>query len=158
MSELVLTLFRLGFLVLLWIAVFAIIGVLRRDLKAPREARASVVSPSAPIPAASQPPRRGRRSRGSRLVLLDGQLAGTVVPLSAAGVTIGRAADNTVVLEDDYVSNQHARIYPSNDEWIIEDLGSTNGCWLNGVRVVRPTQLQVGAKLKIGRTTLQLKK
>lgn len=157
MSELALTLLRLGFLVLLWVAVFVIIGVLRRDLRAPREARAVAVSTAEPVPR-SAAQRRGKRSRGRKLLVVDGELKGTAVPLQSSVITIGRAPDSTLVLQDDYVSTHHARLYPSGQDWVVEDLGSTNGTWLNKTRVTTPTVLPVGATLRIGRTSMKIGK
>jgi pSer/pThr/pTyr-binding forkhead associated (FHA) protein len=157
MSEFALTMMRLGFLVLLWIAVFAVIAVLRRDLAAPREARAVSVSPSAPV-AAGGSSRRGRRSSGRKLTVVEGELKGTAVPLTTAVITIGRAPDSTIVLRDDYVSTKHARVYPSGSDWVVEDLGSTNGTWINKTRVTTPTVLEPGQDLRIGRTTMRIGK
>lgn len=158
MSELALTLMRLGFLVLLWIAVFSAIAVLRRDLQAPREARAVTVAPSTPVPRSAAPTRRGKRSSGRKLTVVDGELKGTAVPLSGSVITIGRAPDSTIVLSDDYVSTRHARIYPSGSDWVVEDLGSTNGTWINKTRVTVPTIVEPGADLRIGRTTMRIGK
>jgi len=157
MSELALTLMRLGFLVLLWIAVFAALGVLRRDLAAPREARGVAVAPSTPV-APSSSSRRGRRSAGRKLTVIEGELKGTAVPLGTSVITIGRAPDSTIVLRDDYVSTRHARLYPSGSDWVVEDLGSTNGTWVNKTRVTTPTVLEPGSDLRIGRTSMRIGK
>jgi pSer/pThr/pTyr-binding forkhead associated (FHA) protein len=156
MSEFALTMMRLGFLVLLWIAVFSAIAVLRRDLAAPREARGVAVTPNAPVAQSSG--RRGRRSSGRKLTVVEGELKGTAVPLSTAVITIGRAPDSTIVLRDDYVSTKHARIYPSGSDWVVEDLGSTNGTWIGKTRIATPTVLEPGQDLRIGRTTMRIGK
>lgn len=156
MSEFALTLMRLGFLMLLWIAVFSAIAVLRRDLRAPREARAMAVAPSTPVARSSG--RKGKRSTGRKLTVVEGELKGTAVPLGTSVITIGRAPDSTIVLRDDYVSTRHARVYPSGSEWIVEDLGSTNGTWINKTRVVTPTVVEPGQDLRIGRTTMRIGK
>ena len=163
MSELVLTLLRLGFLLLIWGLVLVTVLVLRRDLRAPRDARPLVAEPvpkqaKAPKPEkpakAPKAPRSGVRS----LVVVEGALAGTVVPLGAADVTIGRAPDSTIVLDDDYASNAHARLSLVNGTWVVSDLGSTNGTWIDRQRIVAPTQLLVGHQLKVGRTVLELRR
>jgi pSer/pThr/pTyr-binding forkhead associated (FHA) protein len=156
MSEFALTMMRLGFLGLLWIAVFSSIAVLRRDLAAPREARGVAVTPSSPVAQSSG--RRGRRSSGRKLTVVEGELKGTAVPLSTAVITIGRAPDSTIVLRDDYVSTKHARIYPSGSDWVVEDLGSTNGTWIEKTRIATPTVLEPGQDLRIGRTTMRIGK
>ena len=82
----------------------------------------------------------------------------TVIPLGTEQITIGRAPDSTLIIDDDYASSRHARIYPAEGSWIVEDLGSTNGTWIDRSRITSPTVLQVGAPLRVGRTTLQIQK
>ena len=91
-------------------------------------------------------------------MVVDGPLTNTVVPLDSAQVTLGRAPDSTLVIDDDYASSRHARIYPSEGSWVVEDLGSTNGTWIDRTRITAPTVLPVGAPLRVGRTTLQIQK
>jgi pSer/pThr/pTyr-binding forkhead associated (FHA) protein len=160
-SELALTLLRLGFLTLLWVFVLLTVLVLRRDLSAPREAR-----PIAPAPAPRAPrepkgrakPPKPPKVKGASLVVVEGPLTGTVVPLGTAAITIGRAPDSTLVIDDDYASSRHARIVPSQGAWLVEDLGSTNGTWIDRQRITAPTILAIGAPLRIGRTTVKLTK
>lgn len=163
MSELLLTLLRLGFLALIWLLVIVAVLVLRRDLKAPRDARmlvparaprASAGPAPAKAPKAPKAPKGGARS----LVVVEGPLTGTVIPLGAADVTIGRAPDSTLVLDDDYASNNHARISLNGTTWVVTDLGSTNGTWVDRARITSPTPLVVGHQLKVGRTVLELRK
>lgn len=158
MSELALTLLRLGFLVLLWVGVLTTLSALRRDLRAPREARPATLSVSTPPPTAPRSGKRSRAKKGSRLVVTEGPLSGTVIPLGTAPITIGRAQDSTLVLDDDYASTEHARIYAAGSDWIVEDLNSTNGTWLDKTRITRPTVLPVDVPLRVGRTVLQIRK
>ena len=99
-----------------------------------------------------------QKVKGSRLVVIEGPLQGTVIPLGDTQITIGRADDSTLVIEDDYASSRHARIYPAEGSWVVEDLGSTNGTWIDRTRITSPTVLPLGAPLRIGRTTLQIQK
>ena len=161
MSELALTLIRLGFLALLWAFVLTTVLILRRDLTAPAEARP-----------AGRSQREGRddsapkttkvamqaKVKGTKLVVIEGPLKDTVIPLGTEQITIGRAPDSTLIIDDDYASSRHARIYPAEGSWIVEDLGSTNGTWIDRSRITSPTVLQVGAPLRVGRTTLQIQK
>lgn len=160
MTEFGLTLLRLSFLAGLWIFVIVTVLILRRDLAQPREARpATAVSPkrSKPPRAPKQPKQaKAPRSAGPSLVVTDGPLSGTVIPLGASQITLGRAPDSTIVIDDDFASSRHARIYPSEGAWIVEDLGSTNGTWIERTRITSPTALPPGSPLRIGRTTLQL--
>lgn len=168
MSELALTLLRLAFLALLWCFVLATVLVLRRDLRAPREARPVAVRVARGDAAKAERPAKQPKQpkapkapkvRGASLLVTEGALTGTVLPLTDAAVTIGRAPDSTLMIDDDYVSSRHARLYPAADgTWIVEDLGSTNGTWIDRTRLTAPAVLPVSAPLRIGRTTLQLRK
>ena len=161
MSELALTLVRLGFLTLLWTFVLVTVLVLRRDLRQPAEARPGTRErKAARAPKPPKPPRvaKQQKVKGSKLVVIEGPLNGTVVPLGNVQITIGRAPDSTLIIDDDYASSRHARIYPSEGAWVVEDLGSTNGTWIDRTRITSPTVLPVGAPLRVGRTTLQIQK
>ena len=80
------------------------------------------------------------------------------IPLEGAQITLGRAPDSTIVIDDDYASSRHARIYESEGAWVAEDLGSTNGTWIDRTRLTTPTVLPIGAPLRVGRTTLVIQK
>lgn len=168
MTEFALTLLRLAFLGALWLFIIITVIALRRDLMQPREARPSATRASTrpPKPAkAPKPPKAAKQPKASKhaktgpsLVVTEGPLAQTVIPLGTAQVTLGRAPDSTLVIDDDYASSRHARLYPSDDGWIVEDLGSTNGTWIDRTRITSPTVLPPGVPLRIGRTTLQLQR
>lgn len=168
MTEFALTLLRLAFLGALWLFIIITVIALRRDLMQPREARPAATRGSnrPPKPAkAPRPPKPAKQSKaakqgkaGPSLVVTEGPLAQTVIPLGTAQVTLGRAPDSTLVIDDDYASSRHARLYPSDDGWIVEDLGSTNGTWIDRTRITSPTVLPPGVPLRIGRTTLQLQR
>ena len=170
MNQLTLDLIKLAFLAVLWLFVIAAVGVIRTDLfdqaDSPRRqrrvarqlARQAEAPPPRQRPAA--PPRASRRSRSAahELLVTDGSLSGTVIPLAERQITIGRAADATLVLTDDYASTRHARLYPQNGEWIVEDLGSTNGTYLDREKVTAPTPVPVGVPIRIGKTVLELRR
>ena len=89
--------------------------------------------------------------------------AGRAVRHHASGsatqpVTLGRAQDSTIVLDDDYVSSRHARIFPRDGQWFVEDLGSTNGTYLDRTKVTSPTPVTIGVPIRIGKTVLELRK
>jgi len=88
----------------------------------------------------------------------EGSLAGTTVNLSSSQILIGRNPEATLVLDDDYASGRHARIYPDNGRWYVEDLGSTNGTFIGRERVSAPTPLSVGTTLRVGQTVIELRK
>ena len=165
MTEFALTLLRLAFLGALWLFIIITVIALRRDLMQPREVRPAAAARPAKPPRSQKPPKPAKPSRaakhartGPALVVTEGPLAQTVVPLGTAQVTLGRAPDSTLVIDDDYASSRHARLYPSEDGWIVEDLGSTNGTWIDRTRITSPTVLPPGVPLRIGRTTLQLQR
>ncbi|MCX5332835.1 pSer/pThr/pTyr-binding forkhead associated (FHA) protein [Streptomyces canus] len=170
MSELTLTVMRLGFLAVLWLFVIVAVQVIRSDLfgtrVTQRGARREAARPQqaqrqqAP-PQQRQQPAAGRRGRNapSKLVVSEGTLTGTTVALQGQTITLGRAHDSTIVLDDDYASSRHARIYPDRDgQWIVEDLGSTNGTYLDRSRLTTPTPIPLGAPIRIGKTVIELRK
>jgi pSer/pThr/pTyr-binding forkhead associated (FHA) protein len=73
-------------------------------------------------------------------------------------VTLGRASDSSLVLDDDFASAHHARLVPHDGQWFVEDLGSTNGTYLDRTKVVRPTPVPVGVPVRIGKTVLELRR
>ena len=154
MSELLLSVLRIGFLIVLWWFVFTVVSILRLDLQAPRDARP--LTPARTNKRPSPRPTLRARKTSTKLVIVDGALSGTVIPLGTTAILIGRAPDVTVVLEDDFVSTHHARLTPNGNHWIVEDLGSTNGTWIDRARVCAPTVLRPGSKLRIGRTSMEL--
>lgn len=157
MPEVVLAVARFGFLALLWIFVFAVVGVIRRDLFAgARQSRLVATPRGLGVPAAAAPrAKRGRQPR--QLVVTAGSLAGTRITLSEAPITMGRAEDSTLVLTDDYASARHARLVPRAGQWLVEDLGSTNGTYLDRAKVTGPTPVPLGVPIRIGRTALELR-
>jgi pSer/pThr/pTyr-binding forkhead associated (FHA) protein len=172
MSQLTLTVIRLAFLVLLWLFVFSAVGVMRSDLygakqskrqaaKAARAAAAVTRAQPAARQAAPQGQPVGRRGvpHPTRLVVVGGSLTGTTVNItSGQQVTLGRAHDSTIVLDDDYASSRHARLYPDpSGQWIVEDLGSTNGTFLGQTKLVGPTVAGLGVPIRIGKTVLELR-
>jgi len=149
-----------AFLAVLWLFVIAAIGVVRTDLLGGPSAttrRGKARQAQAPRPGR---PARPPRGRGSPRVLLvtAGALKGTSLDLSQQQITLGRANDATLVLNDDYASSRHARIFPQDGQWIVEDLGSTNGTYLDRQKVTRPMPVPLGVPIRIGKTVLELRR
>jgi hypothetical protein len=160
MPEFVLTVARFGFLILLWIFVFTVVGVIRRDLFAGSRSSRLVAAPRGVGPATSVHSRPAKVKRGRaahQLVVTAGALAGTRITLGEAPITMGRAEDSTLVITDDYASAKHARLVPRAGQWFIEDLGSTNGTYLDRAKVGAPTPVPLGVPIRIGRTSLELR-
>jgi pSer/pThr/pTyr-binding forkhead associated (FHA) protein len=169
MSELTLTVVRLGLLAALWLFVLAVVAVIRTDIYG-TQVRARVSrsrtrrAPQTPAPAAganfpAEPagPGFGRNAPRS-LAVTGGSLAGTTINLSNAQILVGRNPEATLVLDDDYASGRHARIYPENGRWYVEDLGSTNGTFLGRERISSPVALSAGSTIRVGQTVLELRK
>src|ERR1019366_4459046 len=143
MNALTLTLIRLAFLAVLWLFVIAAVGVVRTDLFGT---------------SSRQPRRQARKAMPQQLLVTAGALAGTIVGLTDQQITIGRASDATLVLTDDYASTRHARLFPQDGQWIVEDLGSTNGTYLDRQKVTQPTPVPIGVPIRIGKTVLELRR
>ncbi|MEU1307470.1 FHA domain-containing protein [Streptomyces cinnamoneus] len=178
MSELTLTVMRLGFLAVLWLFVIVAVQVIRSDLFGTRvtqrgsrrgaaaagQAQRAQQQTAPPQQRQQQQPggrraERGRRGAPTKLVVSEGTLTGTTVALQGQTISLGRAHDSTIVLDDDYASSRHARIYPDRDgQWIVEDLGSTNGTYLDRTRLTTPTPIPLGAPIRIGKTVIELRK
>jgi hypothetical protein len=161
MNELSLTIIRVAFLAVLWLFVIAAIGVVRTDLLGgPSTTARRSKARQAQAPRQSRPARPPRPGRGSPRVLLvtAGALKGTSLDLAQQQITLGRANDATLVLNDDYASSRHARIFPQDGQWIVEDLGSTNGTYLDRQKVTRPMPVPVGVPIRIGKTVLELRR
>lgn len=181
-SELTLLILRIGFLLLLWFFVFAIVYALRSDLFGQRvrklqadpaaappspfpgqpaasPAAAPAARPAATPPSAADPARpMATVLSASRLVITSGSHAGTEVALGREPITIGRSGESGLVIRDDYTSTHHARLMLWNNEWMIQDLDSTNGTFLEGKRVTVPTQVPLDTPIKIGSTTFELRR
>jgi len=159
-SELTLTLIKVGFLALLWMFVLSSVSVIRSDMFGER------VDPQrgAAAPKSSKPPKPSKRAqkkkRGAptQLVISEGANAGVSVPLEGAPILLGRGADATIRLDDDYVSTRHARFVPHGDDWYIEDLGSTNGTYIGSQRITTPMVVSIGVQVRVGKTIAELKK
>ena len=190
-SALTLLVLRIGFLLLLWLFVFAIVYALRSDLfgqrarKLPQDAAASPFAGVAPAtsatpaaaPATDRTPQQAPRSQhppgpnaatsslpratvltASKLVITSGPRSGTELPLGSEPLTIGRSGESGLVIRDDYTSTHHARLLLWNNEWMIQDLDSTNGTFLDGKRVTVPTQVPLDTPIKVGTTTFELRR
>ena len=188
MSELTLLVLQLGFLLLLWVFIFAIVYSLRSDLFGQRvrklqpDAAASTPAAASPFPSApagavasagvpteavshhpAAPPsgpggENASTENATRLVITSGQKAGAEFPLGRDEITIGRSSDSAIIIRDDYTSTHHARLMLWNGRWMIQDLDSTNGTFLDGARVTAPVPIPLGATIKVGATTFELRR
>ncbi len=161
MNALELTLIRIGFLAVLWLFVIAAVGVVRTDLFGPasqRRRRSAAAAQPQRQPKPRAKPGRTPRASPQQLLVTAGALAGTSLGLTDQQITIGRADDATLVLSDDYASTRHARLFPQDGQWLVEDLGSTNGTYLDRQKVTQPTPVPIGVPIRIGKTVLELRR
>ncbi len=176
MSELTLLVLRLAFLILLWFFVFVIVYALRSDLFGQRARRMpaapetatpvaagfSASTPPTPAPLTEPVARRAAPKADAttprRLVITSGPREGLEIDLPAEQLTIGRSSESGLVIRDDYTSTHHARLMLWNDQWVIQDLDSTNGTFLAGSRVTLPTPVPVGTPVTIGTTSFELRR
>jgi pSer/pThr/pTyr-binding forkhead associated (FHA) protein len=171
LSELALFLVRTGFLVVLWIFVFSIISVIRADLFGQRvvskvaSANAPQVfsSPTAPVnpgaTANATNPLASPTGSGmaTKLVITEGDQAGRIMRLDRREITIGRSDGSDLVVDDEYASTNHAKLVLVNNDWLIQDLNSTNGTFLDGQRVGTPAVVKLNTRVRVGKTVFELR-
>lgn len=105
-------------------------------------------------PSQNQP---GQPDRLSKLVITSGPKRGFEIELGNEPLSIGRARDADVCIQDDYTSTRHARLLNWDGAWMLQDLDSTNGTFINGERVSQPVELRSGVPVRIGTTTFELR-
>jgi pSer/pThr/pTyr-binding forkhead associated (FHA) protein len=163
-GELTLLILRIAFLAILWAFVFAIVYALRTDLfgqkvrRMPAVAQAQAPAPSAAGPAPRAAPVPATAGVARRLVITSGAKEGLEIDLPDEQLTIGRSSESGLVIRDDYTSTHHARLLLWPDGWVIQDLDSTNGTYLNGERVMLPTPIPLNTPVKIGTTSFELRR
>jgi pSer/pThr/pTyr-binding forkhead associated (FHA) protein len=150
MPVLVLDLLKYAILAILYIFIARVVKAVYVELR-PEAARRRPSGAPAPAPA-----RRSGKS-ASRVAVVEGALKGKSFDVGDE-LTIGRAEKCHITLDDTYVSQVHARIFSRDDTVMVEDLGSTNGTYLNRHRLGAPAELQRGDQLKIGKTVLEMRK
>jgi pSer/pThr/pTyr-binding forkhead associated (FHA) protein len=178
MSALTLLILRLVFLAVLWAFVFGVVYALRSDLfgqrvrkQNPGTAPASFPpTPTstpvvAPIVAPVTSPRVERPVQPAsnagparRLVITSGPKEGLEIELPSEQLAIGRSSESGLVIRDDYTSTHHARLMLWNDGWVVQDLDSTNGTFLDGTRVTLPTPVPLNTPVTIGTTSFELRR
>lgn len=153
MPESLLTILKFCFLAVLYLFFFRVLRAVWAELGGPRAATVPV----------AQSPRRAPSKRSSRGAK-NGSRLRVVEPADRRGqtyelgdeLTLGRATGCQVTVDDNYVSQLHARVFRREGQFYIEDLGSTNGTYLNRKKVTAPIAVRRGDRLQVGRTVLEL--
>ncbi|WP_313405910.1 FHA domain-containing protein [Aeromicrobium sp.] len=158
MSELTLTLIKLGFLAVLWLFVLSAVSVIRTDIFGTK-----VSTPKPPKGQKQAKPQKAKRTKRVRgaprtLQIVDGPNAGQSVPLGTEPILLGRGTDAAIRLDDDYVSTRHARFATNGEQWFVEDLGSTNGTYIGSQRITSPEPVAIGTSVRLGKTIVELRK
>ena len=150
--ETTLLLLKIAFLVLLYLFIWRIVRSAARDLRLPQESM--ILSPQQASALLAQPV---ARVLGQLVVVSSPSLNdGEVVTLDLHPLRVGRSADNDLTLDgDEYASSHHARIEPRRDGVYVEDVGSTNGTFVNSIRLTRERRLVTGDIVRIGETDLR---
>lgn len=153
MPNLVLELLKYAFLAILYIFVARAVKAVYLELRTPNPRRAS-----SRAAAPARPPARRTKKAPRKLAIVEGDsMKGKSFDVGDE-LVVGRAEKCNIVLDDTYVSQMHARIFSKGESVMVEDLGSTNGTYLNRRRITSPSELQRGDHLKIGKTVMELRK
>ena len=148
----VLLVLKIAFLVLLYLFIWRIVRTASRDLRVPQES--FILAPSGQ--GGVEPSRRTRVARKLVVVKSPDLVEGRDFEVDSAQLTIGRGGQNDITIRsDEYASARHARFEPRQDGVWVQDLGSTNGTYLNGARLDRPRRLSEGDIIRIGETDLR---
>ena len=157
MSEIAFLIIKVVFLALLWLFILSAVSVIRSDLFG-KTVRASDQPQPQELETPLPPPRKAKRQRGQPRVFMitQGNQAGLSADLAGGVIMIGRGSDCQLILDDDYVSTRHARVVSSPNGIYVEDLGSTNGTYVNGQRITAPTTITLADTVRIGKAMMRL--
>ena len=147
---------KVAFLIVLYLFVARAVRAVVLDVFGPRTPRRRPAKAAARTAPPRQPPSRPSRRMPKELVVTDASGTRTI-PLKDS-ITMGRAATCDLALADTYVSNMHARIFMKDGAWWLEDLGSTNGTYMNRAKVAVPTPVGPGDQIRLGKATLELRR
>jgi FHA domain len=148
--EEVLLALKIAFLVLLYLLIWRIVRTVSRDMRRSPSQESFIMRPGGGVPTAG--------AGGGRLVVEESPVLaeGAQFELDSAPLTVGRAGQNDVAIDgDEFASARHVRFEPRRDGVWVEDLGSTNGTFVNGVRIVEARRLAPGDVVRVGETDLR---
>ncbi len=151
-----LLLLKVGFIVLLYLFIWRIVRSASKDFRSGPAQESMIIAPGE---AASLGLGLGRSPQRAKLVVLKSPAldTGEEVPVDAMPVAIGRGGQNEIPLDgDEFASAQHARFESKRDGLWVEDIGSTNGTFVNGARVTTPRRLSKGDVVRVGQTEFRV--
>lgn len=154
MPPFVLTVMKVVLLLLLYFFIWRAVRAVTVDLYDGRQRRARPAEPRQ----RQRQPRRQRRGTPSKLVVLDERGQRVSTHRLDGTLMIGRAPSCQIRPDDTYVSQMHAKISNRNGSWVVEDVGSTNGTYLNQRKVTVPTEISPGDRIRIGKTQVEVRK
>jgi hypothetical protein len=151
-----LTLIKFALLLLLYVFIARTLRAVTADLYGPRR-RATAPPPRPAVHTPTPAPRKSRRIP-KEIVVHPPTGSPQVLGLSGRGLVLGRSGAADVAVEDVYISDEHVEILPDDGGWSVRDLGSTNGTFLNGAKIARPTPLAAGDQLRVGKTRIEVRR
>jgi pSer/pThr/pTyr-binding forkhead associated (FHA) protein len=160
-SELALFLVRIGFVAVLWIFILSLLSVIRADLYG-RRVISRIAKKNAPSLAAGSVNELGLVEGDSfeptQIAIITGRNAGSSLPIDGKKeILIGRAASSDLVIGDEFASSMHAKLVLVGEDWVLQDLNSTNGTFLDGKKVTTPATMRAGMNIRIGTTNFELR-
>lgn len=168
LSTLLLAALKVGFLLLMWVFILFVVNTVRADLFG-RQVTAEELVGAGEQASSLQQGRQQLRSRRkkarqappsipTRVAITTGRAAGSSAALPRIGqeIIMGRAASCQLDIDDDYASSRHAKIWRDDEGFVVEDMLSTNGTYVNGQQITQPTRIDIGDVVRVGRTQMQL--
>lgn len=161
MSELALFLIRIAFVAVLWIFILSLLTVIRADIYG-RRVISKIAKQNAPrllsgSKSAELALDDGESNDPTHVAMLTGKNAGSKIELDKRELVIGRAPNCDLPLSDEFASNMHAKLVKVGNDWVLQDLNSTNGTYLDGKRVTTPMVVKPNNTIRIGATNFELR-
>jgi pSer/pThr/pTyr-binding forkhead associated (FHA) protein len=145
----------------LWIFILSLLSVIRADLYG-RRVISRIAKKNAPSLAAGSVNELGLVEGDSfeptQIAIITGRNAGSSLPIDGKKeILIGRAASSDLVIGDEFASSMHAKLVLVGEDWVLQDLNSTNGTFLDGKKVTTPATIRAGMNIRIGTTNFELR-
>ncbi len=160
-SELALFLVRIGFVAVLWIFILSLLSVIRADLYG-RRVISRIAKQNVPSLASGSVNELGLVEGDSfeptQIAIITGRNAGSNLQIDGKKeLLIGRAASSDLIIGDEFASSMHAKLVLVGEDWVLQDLNSTNGTFLDGKKVTTPATIRAGMNIRIGTTNFELR-